>query len=127
MTPTRSQRRWLKKYLKDARPIDMLPRAYCIAKPAPGFAVFVTPHEDYRSHLVTEEQRQYNSGVTISQSSSHIGIREYDIKIGDWNTVVYCELKWQGAWWIAVPPIPLHRVTKKGTKRCQHQKERRPN
>jgi hypothetical protein len=55
------------------------PRAYCIAKPAPLCAVFVTPWMDSEPAVRTP---MFSSAHTI-----HDGVRE--VKVGDWCSLAY--------------------------------------
>lgn len=92
---------WLRRRLPQGfEPIDVIPRAYCAAKPAPLCAVFVTPPDDYRTHLTKNEHiRACNAGQTI-----HEGISA--ASVGDWMTLCYATCR-SGGWWYAVPLIPL--------------------
>lgn len=98
MKPTPSQVRWLKKYLpKGAKPHDLVPRAYCIAKPAPGCAVFVTPPQDVLN--TPEIAGHYHQAEVLNLA--HVD----DIHVGDWVTLAFCEFKHRGCWWEWTRPI----------------------
>jgi hypothetical protein len=55
------------------------PRAYCIAKPAPGYAVFVTPFVDAESKIRTPEY----------SSSESVRVGANDVRVGDWCSIAY--------------------------------------
>jgi hypothetical protein len=55
------------------------PRAYCIAKPAPRCAVFVTPWMD-AEELV--RNKEYSASVTVNEGSA-------DVEVGDWCALAY--------------------------------------
>jgi len=55
------------------------PRAYCIAKPAPGYAVFVTPFVDAEPQVRTEKY----------SSSEGVRAGAYDVNVGDWCSIAY--------------------------------------
>lgn len=55
------------------------PRAYCIAKPAPLCAVFVTPWMDAEPQI---RNKQYSASTTV-----HEGVA--DVEIGDWCALAY--------------------------------------
>lgn len=92
MRPNQQQRRWLKKYLPDDfKDLHIIPRAYCVAKPSMGSAVFTFPHSDMGKMFTNSD----NSGVVIDTEniSSHIMpdvLREhvFDTCQGDWKTLV---------------------------------------
>ena len=105
MKPNDKQKKWLKKYLpKNAQPIDVVPRAYCVLKPAPGYAAFAMPHMDLRKHLVSKENAKFNSGVTVDVHASPC---MFDLNQGDWVSLVYAQLKDRSALWYCTPvPMP---------------------
>ena len=104
MKPTVKQKKWLKEHLpKGAEPIDMIPRAYCVAKPTPKYAVFITPRMDYRKPLVDDSHSMYHTSVVLNTSVQTM----LDVDIGFWKTVVYCEFKNVGSWWEYTTVIPL--------------------
>lgn len=106
MKPTPSQVRWLKKHLpKGAKPHDMVPRAYCIAKPAPGCAVFVTPPRDVLN--TPDDDGSYHCAATLTLSQ--VG----DVVLGDWVTLVFCEFKDRGCWWEWTPAISFESFRRK--------------
>ena len=109
MKPNPKQIKWLKKYLpKDAVPLDVIPRAYCVLKTAPGSATFATPYMDYRKHLAKKETAKYCSGVMIDAISSRCVV---DVNQGDWVTVVYAQQE-HSAEWFCVPKLMPYIVFK---------------
>lgn len=112
MKPNAKQRRWLRKYLpKGARVTELIPRAYCVLKPAPGCAAFAMPHLDCRAHLATEDNAKYNSGVTIHALNDNKCV--YDLLQGDWSTLVYATTKTSGLWYCTPKPIPWNTFKEK--------------
>ena len=106
MRPNERQKTWLKKHLpKHARPIDVVPRAYCVLKPAPLCAAFAMPHVDLRKHLAPKENAKYNSGVIIDSSHSWM---VSTLCQGDWATLVYAELSGDSILWYCTPPMPYN-------------------
>lgn len=87
MKPNLKQVRWLRRRIPGGVEfIDVIPRAYCVAKPAPSCAVFVTPPMDYRKHLVNPKDWKYNEAVTIDfHGDDSVG----SVQIGDWRTLVF--------------------------------------
>lgn len=76
---------------------NMFPRAYCIAKPAPGCAVFVTPWMDAMPPVCTP-----------GFSSSQI-IREgvFDVRVGDWCALAYVSREQVSEWYAFKLPEPV--------------------
>lgn len=102
MTPNEKQKRWIKKHLPaPAVPLDVVPRAYCVGKPAPGCAVFAMPHSDLRKHLTKKELAPYNSGVIIHSFDSDAVLKMCQ---GDWATLVYARSSTSSLWY-AIPKL----------------------
>jgi hypothetical protein len=57
----------------------IFPRAYCIAKPAPGCAVFATPWMDAEPQIRTTAYSSYRV--------VHSNVE--DVKVGDWCSIAY--------------------------------------
>ncbi len=57
------------------------PRAYCVAKPAPGCAVFVIPWMDSEPQV---RDAEYSSSKSVYE-----GVE--DVKVGDWCAFAYIE------------------------------------
>lgn len=104
MKPTEKMGTFLRRGLpKEATPTSVIPRAYCIAKPAPGMAVFVTPPEDWRGRR-TEIEMACNAGISFH------GKETYALRIGDWRTLVYATRP--GAYlWYVVDLLPWRLLT----------------
>jgi len=80
---SRTVLKWLHRsamQIKGAKSASHLyPRAYCIAKPAPLCAVFVTPWFDAEPQVRTPE---YSAAQTV-----HEGVA--DVRVGDWCAIAY--------------------------------------
>lgn len=114
MKPTKKQATWLIKVAKKSNKkfkeqtlevIDVLPRAYCIAKIAKNGAVLVYPQEDFREPMSTDRTDPYYSGT-------YIGSREWfvpDVELGKWYTVAFCGTDGSCMYYV-FPMIPLKLV-----------------
>jgi hypothetical protein len=110
MTPTKAQRLWCERFLPArARPIDFIPRAYLIHKPAPGCAVFALPYEDARKCAQIGPNPELYCGEIVH---SNVG----PLQQGEWRTLCYAEIKGASILWYQMPLIPLQRAVK-GKKR----------
>lgn len=122
MTPTKAQREWCAQYLPAAKAkvIDLIPRAYCIAKPAIGYAVMVTPQADYREHLVISHDGNdpFYSAVGVRNPIGGItaAVPMMEIRIGQWFTLVFIGRDGGGTDWVALPLLPLTRSKSKSVK-----------
>jgi hypothetical protein len=109
MKPNLSQVRWLKKHLpKGAKPHDMVPRACCIAKPALGCAIFVTPPQDVTNRKLVGDGEEYHPAATLSMAAK-LG----EISAGSWVTLVFCSYKDRGCWWEWTPMISFETFRRK--------------
>ncbi len=69
-----------KKQVKDCRSVcHIFPRAYCVAKPAPGCAVFAIPWQDAEEQI---RKPEYSSYETVHQNVGNV-------KAGDWCSLAY--------------------------------------
>jgi len=108
--PNPKQIKWLSKILpKDATPIDIIPRAYCVLKPSPGSAAFAFPFFDLRKHLTKPKDAKYNSGMLIDTFESPCVA---DLCQGDWATLVYADIEDHSALWYCLPVVMPLRVLK---------------
>lgn len=110
MKLNKKQTCWLKRHClpKGYTPLDVIPRAYCVLKPAPGMAVFATPWQDYRPHLAKEEQKQYQAGVHIHATfSEDLNQAIYNLNTGDWATIVYASGDRCAEWFCAPKLMPF--------------------
>jgi hypothetical protein len=71
------------------------PHAYCIAKPAPGCAVFVLPPQ-----LNWMTGGIYHNSSDVIHNDSAI-----QCEVGQWYSIAYCKFQ-TGAWTVAVPHQP---------------------
>ncbi len=78
-----------------AKVIHFWPYAYCVAKPAPHCAVFVTPPQYNRL-----DDELYTASQLVQGDSAA------SVKAGDWMSIIYCDFKGQGSWSIVVPLQP---------------------
>ena len=106
MKPNEKQIRWLaRSFSKNVIILEVIPRAYCVAKPAPGCAVFSTPWRDYRKHLVKSENKLYNSSVTITEISASDSV--FNVQLGDWRTLVYGVAANSATWYVVDKLMPF--------------------
>lgn len=107
MTPTKAQLKWLETRIPHNRGrvkvLDVIPRAYCIAKPAVECAVVVTRPCDYLFFPRHLEADAINcQGVLFQEATAA------DLRVGDWLTLVYGALPTQGKWYLTRPmPVEL--------------------
>lgn len=71
------------------------PRAYCIAKPAPMCAVFVTPWMDAEPQV---RKQEYSSSHTVVHGSIE------NVKVGDWCSIAYVLTPGMGTQWVIGMP-----------------------
>ena len=64
----------------------IFPRAYCVAKPAPGCAVFVTPWEDAEEQV---RKPEYSSSESVYQNVKNV-------QVGDWRALAYVNTRTSG-------------------------------
>ena len=57
----------------------IFPRAYCVAKPAPGCAVFVIPWQDAEEQI---RKPEYSSSETVYRNVQHV-------QVGQWHALAY--------------------------------------
>lgn len=105
MKPTPRQRALIRKALpRDWKIHHIHLRAYCIAKPAVGCAVFVVPGCDGVTGSQFDTAHDVR-GVPMSKPKFDV----YDFKVGDWATLVYVSPGSWGAWAAMQPIDAVHR------------------
>jgi hypothetical protein len=57
----------------------IFPRAYCVAKPAPGCAIFVIPWQDAEKQV---RKPEYSSSESVYQNVTNV-------QVGDWRAIAY--------------------------------------
>jgi hypothetical protein len=111
MKPNRLQRLWLKQHLpKDAQPVHLIPRSYVIAKPASGVAVCMTPPADHGE--VARSMPENYQGEVVHGWHGEV----FDLKQGDWVSLVYAVIINQSQLWYATPMIPWGKIKKEDLK-----------
>lgn len=87
-----------KKQVKDCRSVcHIFPRAYCVAKPAPGCAVFAIPWQDAEKQV---RKPEYSSSETVHQNVKHI-------QVGDWCAIAYIQTRTSGQTYVIdLPELP---------------------
>ena len=83
------------------------PRAYCIAKPAPMCAVFVTPWMDAEPQV---RKPEYASSHTVGY-----GVEK--VKVGDWCAIAYVTTPGCGTLWVVDMPNDADQATASGKRR----------
>lgn len=112
MKPTRSQIRWLTPHVPvGLKAVDLVPRAYVIAKPAVACVVAVTPQADYCAPLTQMHQGKdpYYSAVVLRDPYTTRGRHRYtvsDLEVGQWITLVFMERAGGSCEWLYVPLMP---------------------
>jgi hypothetical protein len=64
----------------------IFPRAYCVAKPAPGCAVFVIPWQDAEEQV---RKPEYSSSETVHENVKNV-------QVGDWRALAYVNTRTSG-------------------------------
>lgn len=64
----------------------IFPRAYCVAKPAPGCAIFVKPWQDAEEQICKPE---YSSSESVYQNVKNV-------QVGDWRALAYVNTRTSG-------------------------------
>jgi len=101
-------------HIKGAKSAGHLyPRAYCIAKPAPLCAVFVTPWMDAEPQICTPE---YSASHTV-----YVGVD--DVHVGDWCALAYVVT--DGVQQIHAFQLPNNTLSRGGQRRRLGRRERK--
>lgn len=88
----------MKKLPAGFKPSMVIPRAYCVAKPAHECAVFATYPADYRPPAGAESE-------VVHKWNSKDAPSLLWFSVGDWATLVYATKKNEAGWWFALPPV----------------------
>jgi hypothetical protein len=105
MTPRRKQAAWLAQFLpRDAKALDLVPRAYVVSRPAAAVVVVAYTALDLRDPKV---EHALSTGRIIDDWDDSPPERvSQKLRVGDWVSLVYAHRPHLSALWYVMPCIP---------------------